>query len=272
MDHKNLPAVRVLAVLAVSGATVFGLHQLGQVPWLSVDWFHPIQWLNDTRPSEALLSIARLLALGCAWWILLSTSCYVTAGLCRMAAGVRLMTPFTPPFARALVAKAMVGAVAVSTLGNAVPAAALPHRTQVLSQLDSYPVPLIVPPSPPEAAAPDIHEPLRLPVPFPRLQPGVTPFGPSEKTADPAGTVTNHPVLSPTSLQPGKQYRIAPGDHLWSIARRTLAQEMNRPPTSKQITSYWVELIESNRDSIHSRDPNLIYPGERIILPQIRDL
>ena len=272
MNHNNLPAARVLAVLAVSGLTTLTLHQLGRVPWLSIDWAHPLRWLNETPPSEALLSIARLLGLGCGWWILLSTFCYITAGLCRMAAGVRLMTPITPPFVRSLAARAMVGAVAVSTLGNAVAAAASPDRTQAPSPSDPYPVPMVVQDSPPAAPVPKTGKPTRLPVPLPWLPPTGTPVTPSETAEKPAGPITDRPALSPTSLKPGKEYRVAPGDHLWDIARRTLAREMDRPPSTRQITSYWVELIEANRESIRSHDPNLIYPGERILLPELGDL
>lgn len=272
MNHNNLPAARVLAVLAVSGATTFTLHQLGRVPWLSVDWSHPLRWLNETPPSEALLSFARLLGLGCAWWILLSTLCYISARLCRMATGVRLVTPFAPPFVRSLAARAMVGAVAVSTLGNAVSSAASPDRTQGASHSDSHPIPMVVQDSPPAPPVPKTHQPVPLPVPFPWLPPAGTRVAPTETDEDPAGPITNRPALSPTSFEPGKKYRVAPGDHLWGIARRTLAREMDRPPSTRQITSYWVELIEANRESIRSHDPNLIYPGERILLPELRGL
>lgn len=272
MNHNNLPATRVLAVLMVSGATTFALHQLGQVPWLSVDWSDPLRWLNDTPPWEALLSTARLVGLGCGWWILLSTCFYVTAGLCRMTAGVRLVTPITPPFVRSLAARTMVGAVAVSTLGNAVPAVASPDRPQWSFPPDSYPVPLVIPYSPPAPPAPDTSKPTPLPVRFPWLPPPATPLASTETPEDPAGPTIDHPLPSPISPKPGMHYRIIRGDHLWSIAQRTLAQEMDRPPTTRQITSYWVELIEANRESIHSRDPNLIFPGERILLPQVRDL
>ena len=80
-----------------------------------------------------------------------------------------------------------------------------------------------------------------------------------------------HPLLSEgLPITPGDHYRIVAGDHLWSVARRALAQAMDRPPTTGQITSYWVDLIEANRKTIRSADPNLIYPGERVLLPQIR--
>ena len=272
MKHKNLPSARVLAVLAVSGATTFALHLLGQVPWLGVDWSDPVQWLNDTPPWEALLSVIRLLALGCGWWISISTFSYVTVGLCRVAAGVRMVTPITPPFVRSLATRAMVGAVAVSSLGNAVPALASSDRTQAPFPVDSYPVPMIATHSHPVPTAPDVHQPVPLPVPFPWLPPPGASDGPAETAKHQAAPITHHPALSPTSLEPGKPYRVTPGDHLWKIARRTLTQEMDRPPTTRQITSYWVELIEANRETIRSRDPNLIHPGERILLPEFRDL
>lgn len=57
------------------------------------------------------------------------------------------------------------------------------------------------------------------------------------------------------------------GDHLWRIARRRLEEVMGRGVTSGQIARYWRSLIDHNVDRLRSGDPDLIYPGEVIVLP-----
>jgi nucleoid-associated protein YgaU len=57
------------------------------------------------------------------------------------------------------------------------------------------------------------------------------------------------------------------GDHLWKISARHLNSSMGRPPESYEVSPYWREVIEVNRDSLRSGDPDLIYPGEIVTLP-----
>lgn len=55
-----------------------------------------------------------------------------------------------------------------------------------------------------------------------------------------------------------KDYRVSPGDSFWTIAAA-------RAPAD--ITSFWLEMIELNLQTIRSGDPNLIFPGEILRLP-----
>lgn len=270
MNHKILPAAQVLAVLAISGATTFGLHLLGDLPWLEIDWSDPAGWLTATPPTEALMAMARLLGMGCGWWIMISTLCYLTAGMARTAGGVRLAAPITPPFVRSLAARVLVGAVAVSTLGNAAPIMASTDRPPSPGLPDSHPVPMAMAPSPPATANPPTAPPHPFSFPLPWLDRAQTHLPWEEPSASRAGGKVVHPILFPdTRLGPDNSHRVAAGDHLWSIARQTLARALDHPPTTRQITSYWVDLIEANRERIHSGDPNLLYPGEMIILPEV---
>ena len=49
---------------------------------------------------------------------------------------------------------------------------------------------------------------------------------------------------------------VQPGNSLWRIARRTLGQGLR-----------YTVIYEANRDQI--RDPNLIYPGQVFLIPQV---
>ena len=57
------------------------------------------------------------------------------------------------------------------------------------------------------------------------------------------------------------------GDHLWKIARRHLEEVIGAAVTGGQIARYWRSLIDHNIDRLRSGDPDLIYPGEVIVLP-----
>lgn len=55
---------------------------------------------------------------------------------------------------------------------------------------------------------------------------------------------------------------------MWVIARRHLAKD-GAAPTNAEVDAYWRKLIEANRDTIRSGDPNLIYPGEILAMPDV---
>lgn len=57
------------------------------------------------------------------------------------------------------------------------------------------------------------------------------------------------------------------GDHLWSISSAQLEERLTRPPSAAEITPYWREVVEVNEDRLRSGDPDLIFPGETVILP-----
>lgn len=54
---------------------------------------------------------------------------------------------------------------------------------------------------------------------------------------------------------------VQPGDHFWKISERRLAD------TAAPIGPYWRRVVEQNRDTIRSGDPDLIFPGEVVELP-----
>ncbi|HLT97227.1 MAG TPA: hypothetical protein VK070_10615 [Acidimicrobiia bacterium] len=62
---------------------------------------------------------------------------------------------------------------------------------------------------------------------------------------------------------------VAPGEHLWGLAEETLEAHLGRPPTEAEIVPYWRKVVASNRDRIRSGDPDLIFPGEVIVLPPL---
>lgn len=115
-------------------------------------------------------------------------------------------------------------------------------------------------------------------VPTPRPGAPITttttvPQGPSTSANTPAPTVTT-PTPAPqdntTTQDNGGTHRVVPGDNLWNISRDHIAEVSGRDKHSvseAEIRTYWLKVIDVNRDSIRSHDPHWIFPGEIITLP-----
>jgi hypothetical protein len=66
---------------------------------------------------------------------------------------------------------------------------------------------------------------------------------------------------------------VVEGDNLWTISRDHLARVTNRRSSElsdHEIASYWLRVIAVNRTSLRSGDPDVIFPGELIMLPPVR--
>lgn len=59
------------------------------------------------------------------------------------------------------------------------------------------------------------------------------------------------------------------GDHLWKISERRLETVAEGPVTDREVAPYWRLVVEQNADNLRSGDPNLIYPGEVVELPDV---
>lgn len=66
-------------------------------------------------------------------------------------------------------------------------------------------------------------------------------------------------------LPPGGRHTVAPGDNLWVIARAQL------PPGAgdREVHAYWLALIAANVERLASGDPDVIHPGEVLVLPEV---
>jgi hypothetical protein len=92
----------------------------------------------------------------------------------------------------------------------------------------------------------------------PPLSSSTVPAGRSRAGAPPA-----RPRSRPGTLV------VQPGQSLWSIAAGEVQQRLEAPPPGGPVGQYWAQLVAAN----HSRlpvpgDPDLIYPGTVIALPE----
>lgn len=78
-----------------------------------------------------------------------------------------------------------------------------------------------------------------------------------------------HPVVRlPILVAPaGSSVVVEPGDHLWKISASHLRGQLGREAKDGEIWPYWRLVIETNQEALRSGDPDLIYPGEVIELP-----
>ena len=61
---------------------------------------------------------------------------------------------------------------------------------------------------------------------------------------------------------------VTEGDHLWALAERRVSEMLGRPAADHEIAPYWGEVISSNPE-LRSGNPDIIYPGEVIVLPPL---
>ncbi len=95
------------------------------------------------------------------------------------------------------------------------------------------------------------------------LPPGV---GDAGYTPNPAGGIAVGAEASEGSDQ--TTYEVVRDDNLWVISARHLrATFLDRHVAPEEISRYWRQVIEINMPNLRSGDPNLIFPGEQIVLP-----
>jgi nucleoid-associated protein YgaU len=78
------------------------------------------------------------------------------------------------------------------------------------------------------------------------------------------------PAPSPPPVPAVATITLAPGDHLWSVAARTLAMAWGRVPAELEVAPYWRLLVELNRARLpNPADPDLVFPGDVLQLPPV---
>jgi hypothetical protein len=71
-----------------------------------------------------------------------------------------------------------------------------------------------------------------------------------------------------TSTTPADEWKVRPGDSLWSIAEFVLADRLGRPPSQRETARYWLRVIDMNRSRLPDpRNPSLLFAGDLISLP-----
>jgi nucleoid-associated protein YgaU len=92
---------------------------------------------------------------------------------------------------------------------------------------------------------------------------------------EPGETIILPPVAAGAEPAPEadrNRHDVAEGETFWTIARDRLAEASGGgagEPTNQALTEYWAKVVAANQGRLASGDPDLIYPGETIILPPV---
>lgn len=264
------PAVTAL-VLAAEVAIVTALHRLGSAEGLAVQWGDIRSWLTETATDDVLVALVRLAALALAWWLLASTALYLTASVLRLRGLVRVLRWATLPGVRGLIDGVAAGSiVAGSILGAVRPAVAQPPPTsaQVYVPRPAGDTPAYTP-VPAGDGAPATTAPATAATSVP-----ATPDAPTAPTTTAAPAEPSTKVRSTNPPTTKQSAAVRRGDNLWSIAERHLSHSTGRPIgdiSHDELRAYWLRLVEANRARLASGDPDLIYPGEVVVPPDVAE-
>lgn len=258
----------LIAALALPTLMVVALHRMGSLDWLRIDFADFGGWARRTRVEDALAAVLRYVALAGGYWLLGSTLLYLVA---RVSGSVRLIDAtalLTMPAVRRVTDRLVIGTLAVSALAGPAIAVTNPWGDSQPAIEVADPVETRLGPRPTNddtivdlrsLETPPVDRPIpAATVPVDRLtKPEAT--TPETTRPEPAITVSDGAHL---------EVVVTEGDHLWALAERRMSSNLGRPAADHEVAPYWREVVSSNPE-IRSGDPDLIYPGEVIVLPPL---
>lgn len=236
-------------LVAVEAGMVAAFHAAGMGGRFVVGWSDPGTWLAAAAPTDAVVALARTAGLGLSWYLLVTTLLYAWAHRVGWHGVTRVLRRATFPVVR----KAVEGVAAVSLMVSTVAAPAVLIATPAFAQE----APIGVDDSQSQGNAVE-----------PAQVGDTVGVGYSPEAAGWPGATDDFGFWA-AEMDAGEavsEYTVVRGDHFWSIAHAHLAAELGRDVTEDEVCAYWSRLVEANRASIRSGDPNLIFPGEVITL------
>lgn len=228
-------ATKVLLLVLLEVGSLGALHGARDWSWLRLPQSDPIGWLAVNPPLDTLAALIRPMAMLAGVWMLLSTLLYAAALVSRSRISPRLARLTAPVVRRVLEGTLAVGVSTLIAAGHPAALAAetpLPHLQESAGDR---------PGARPAAA-----------VVFERL--------------GRAGAEGGQPPEGWHDGEAAATYVVRRGDHLWSIAAGRVRDELASTDNAA-LARYWRRLIVVNRDRLRSGDPDLIFPGETIVLP-----
>lgn len=274
-------SLKLALLLAAEVAAVVLLVRLGGAEWARVGWDDPLGWLAVADPGDAVAAVGRLVALGGAVWLTATTVLAVAARLARVPAAVRALDVLTLPAVRRLADRAVAVALATSSLAAPAGVAVAAPAPQIAAEAPvATPADLDAPgpAGPAGPAGPGAPEARAVAVAWPGLPPPPAPV--TDPAPAPAGAASA-PAAVPAPLEGGEEaagasalalHTVRTGDSLWDLAQARVARATGVEPSAvadRDVHAYWVRVLDANRDRIPSHDPDLIRPGESVVLPPL---
>ena len=228
------------AVLAgLVGATIY-LHRLAS------DF--PLSSLRTGPLDLTLGTLARLVGLAVAYWLLGSSVLLILARLSALPAAIRAISPLTWAPVRKLIESSVASSLVIALAGPAAQAAVEPGYVPVPA---GDPLPASNTPSLASTTT-------TATLPITIVEPVDSLYLPIEAA---------QPVAIATSVE-AIEVRVRPGDNMWLLAERRLREIRGGAVTDADIAPYWLAVIAANHTRIRSGDPDLIFPGEVLTMPE----
>jgi hypothetical protein len=227
--------------LGFVAGSIAGLHSLGNA--------FPLELVLDPGgPLEpALAAVLRLVGLAVGYWLAASTVLYMIGRAGRLPGAIRAVGWATIGPVRRLIDSVVASAVVVSI--------GLPATAVALTGPGYIPVPA--------------GDPIKTEVPVPgSFLPG-TLFLPTHQL--PVPEVGDPESVTPQTTVPDEPTEVVvqSGDHMWSLAEQRLTMVHGREVSDVEVAPYWLKVVGVNLSRIRSGDPDLIFPGEILSLPEV---
>ncbi len=272
---------RLFGWFVSESALIWFLHRSARL--FPVDWSDFDVWVHFTPPDQVVMAAGRYLALALAYWLLLSSTVYSVGLISDLPNLVRSVEWGTLPLVRNAARRAVAFTMATVTIapssamlspsihfshgpvesGLQVDGADREANGQetdggVISVTDNG---LILPPG----ATVTVPKPTRPSVATPRL------VDRSQMPAMATDRLTTEIEPDPPITEAAAtEYQVIDGDSLWSIAAHHLSTSRPEAALSdREIARYWVQVVGLNRASLTSKNPDMIFPGEVIVLPPV---
>lgn len=292
MDSYRASHSSIVSLVAVVSIITIGLHALGGVPGLAIDWDQPLTWIERADPADTIGAVLRYTGLGVGHWVLTTTALYYVTGLRDRRRRPRLVTLLTLPPVRRLVDRALatslVLTIAAAPVGSLhAEGSVSPEPPPVVFELDDDGIPVPHVGSTIDSSTVDndtvdnetsadendhdVAETSERPA---DESSGQTAANDSTGPSVAASVAPPVVVSAPTTANENDAgepeettHAVTPGDSLWTISAAHLGALVEHNPSESEIANYWRAVVASNRGTLRSGDPNLIYPGEIVTLP-----
>lgn len=272
------PNTRKLALVIIAETfLVFVLHRsasLFPIPWNDLS-----AWIRFTDLDQTVPALLRLGTLGLSYWLLVSSLAYTSAAAANVPRALRLLSPLTLPSIQRLSQRAVSVSLAASMFAPTLPMAASAQTTPPPDVVITQDGVLL----PPGIAIPgDVvdEQPVYTPTPAPRpggrdtdaVSDRLTAYAQRHASApQPTVSSSQHVItnVASTAGQSSSTHTVRRGENLWTIAEAHLAGVKGSSVSDAEIAPYWGRVIADNQDSLASHNPDIINPGEVIILPPV---
>ncbi len=234
-------------------------------------WTQIQRWLGERSTAEAAIASLRATAMVVACYLGIVSALTIAAKVASLDHLEQLARSLLPRSLRPLIGLAVGAGVATAAASITVPRDSAPTRVATI---------ILEAPSDATATMYFVTDPL------PVTSTTVTTLAPNTASST---TLAPMPVVTPATLPPtttvpapsvatlpsptvavAQTWTIAPGEHLWAVASETLADSWHRAPTDAEITPYWHQLIETNRNRlIDSSNADYVLAGQTFVLPDV---